>query len=127
MFEGPAGVCGVVVTVGFNVVVAAPRRLRGLVREELLFEDAIPWERRCAGTGIPWHQFFGGFELVAPWRRSGGTWGSLLYAVNKRVSERESCDHLSFRLADIRNISHLQHKPLVSARPLGHVTKSLAS
>ena len=41
MFEGPAGVCGVEVAMGFKVG-AAPRRLRDLAREELLVEEAIP-------------------------------------------------------------------------------------
>jgi len=70
IFEGPAGICGVEVPMGFKVL-AAPRRLRDLAREELLVEDAILWVRRYAGTGVPWYHSCGGLELSVRGGRGG--------------------------------------------------------
>jgi hypothetical protein len=52
ILDGPAGVCGVDVMMGFNVLAAPPRRLRDLAREELL-TLAIPCEL-CSSGGGAW-------------------------------------------------------------------------
>ena len=51
MFEGPVGVCGVVVVVaGFTTLGGGIRRLRDLARDMLLVEDDMLYPDVCLNT-----------------------------------------------------------------------------
>lgn len=55
MFEGPVGVCGVVVVVaGFTRLGGGIRRLRDLARDMLLVEDDMLYPDVCLNTVAAW-------------------------------------------------------------------------
>ena len=55
MFEGPDGVCSVVVVVaGFTRLGGGIRRVRDLTRDMLLVEDDMLYPDVCSNTVVAW-------------------------------------------------------------------------